>query len=410
MGKGCGLMATANGSPPLRVLFAGVKWPPETFLARLMRGLAERGVHVTMAVPQPPDAAWREVPNLDILMTPGWAGSNAGRLARTGGQLAGAVTRSWPETRRAFRQVRETQAETGAVERFNRLLPFMGRQWDVIYFPWNATAIFYFPLLDKAPSVISCRGAQINVSPHNPQRAWLRDGLGPTFRKAAAVHCVSEAIREEAVQYGLDKSKSVVIRPAIDPDLFRPADQPRPPDGRFRVITTGAIIWRKGYEYALAAVRDLVDQGIPVQFEIIGRGEEDQRLLYTIQDMELEDHVVRLGALPPAEVLARLQAADAFLLSSLSEGISNAVLEGMACGLPVVTTGVGGMAEAVDDGVEGFVVPARDGAAASAALRELWRRPDLRRRMGAAGRRRVERDFRLGDQADAFANLFRSVA
>lgn len=403
-------MAATATTAPLRVLFAGVKWPPETFLARLMRGLAARGVRVTLAVPRRPAGEWRDIPNLEFLVTPSWDGSAAGRLARAGGQLTGASLRSLAETRRAYRVERERDASTGLVERFTRMLPFVGREWDVLYFPWNATAIFYYSLMDKGPSVISCRGAQVNVSPHNPQRAWLRDGLGPTFRKAAAVHCVSEAIREQAANYGLDKSKAVVIRPAVDPEMFRPAAERRPPDGLFSVITTGAIIWRKGYEYALSAVRELVDCGVPVRFDIIGGGEDKQRLLYTIRDLELEEHVRLRGRLSPADVLSCLQAADVFLLSSLSEGISNAVLEGMACGLPVVTTRAGGMAEAVDDGVEGFVVPTRDSSAMAGALLELWRQPDLRRRMGAAGRRRVSREFNLNDQVGAFVELFRSVA
>jgi glycosyltransferase involved in cell wall biosynthesis len=264
--------------------------------------------------------------------------------------------------------------------------------------------------MDKGPSVISCRGTQINVSPHNPHRVTLRRGLGPTFDRAAAVHCVSEAIREEAVQYGLDRTKAVVIRPAVDPDVFRPAGGRRPPDGRFRVVSTGDVIWRKGYEYALMAVRRLVDRGLPVRYDIIGSGRENQRLLYTIQDLELDDHVVWHGRLDPPAVLARLREADAFLLSSLSEGISNAVLEGMACGLPVVTTDVGGMREAVTDGVEGYLVPSRDPDGLAEALEWLWRAPERGRLMGAAGRARVTRDFRLDEQTRAFAELFRRVA
>lgn len=393
-----------------RVLFAGIKWPPETFLVRLMRGLAERGVRVTLATPGRPDAAWRAIPNMEVLTTPSWEGPAASRVAHTGGELVAAAVRSLPETRRAYRQVRQQESSTSALERFSRLLPFAGRKWDVIYFPWNATAIFYSPLLDKAPSVISCRGAQINVSPHNPHKAWLRDGLADTFRKATAVHCVSEAIRDEAARYGLDINKSVIIRPAVDPDLFRPAERNHTTDGQFRIITTGEIMWRKGYEYALLAVRALVDRGIPVRFDIIGGGDELQRLLYTIHDLDLSDHVFRHGRLAPGDVVARLQDADVFLLSSLSEGISNAVLEGMACGLPVVTTGAGGMAEAVEDGREGFVVPLRDVAGLADRLGELWRQPDLRQKMGTAGRARIVRDFNLSDQAEAFVNLFRSVA
>jgi colanic acid/amylovoran biosynthesis glycosyltransferase len=297
-----------------------------------------------------------------------------------------------------------------SIERLYRWLPFAGRDWDVLYFPWNATAVAYLPLMDGGPTVISCRGTQVNVSPHNPRRTALREGLPITFARAAAVHCVSAAIRDEATRYGLDVNKATVIRPAVDPAVFRPANSPRSPDGLFRLISTGDVIWRKGYEYALAAMRILIDHGVPAHFEIIGSGVENQRLLYTIQDLGLKDHVTWHGRLAPAAVLARLQAADVCLLSSLSEGIANVVLEGMACGLPVVTTDVGGMREAVTDGVEGLVVPARDPSATAEALMTFWRRPDQRARMGAAGRARVERDFRLDDQADAFLNLFRSVA
>ena len=393
-----------------RVLIVGVKWPPETFLARLIRGLAARGVRVSVMVATRPIAEWRQLPNVDFMMARGWDGSAVGRLARTGGQLAAASWRSLPETRRVYQSERGRDVSTTWIERFSRLLPFVGREWDVVYFPWNATAILYDSLMDKVPAVISCRGAQVNVAPHHPQRTWLREGLGPAFHKAAAVHCVSAAIRDEAMQYGLDPAKAVIIRPAVDPDVFRPADGKNEDGGLLRLITTGSLIWRKGYEYALVAVRQLVDRGVPVRFDIIGSGPENQRLLYTIRDLALDEYVFLHGRLSPADVVARLQAADVFLLASLSEGISNAVLEGMACGLPVVTTAVSGMAEAVDDGVEGFVVPSRDAAAMAEALSALWRDPELRRRMGAAGRIRVQRDFRLSDQADAFVDLFRSVA
>ena len=398
-----------TGFSDLRVMIVGVKWPPETFLTRLMRGLAGRGVHVTLAAPRRPDAQWRDIPNVEILVTPGWGGSVPKRLWRTGRRLGGAMGRSLPETRRLIAAARAGDTAARPIERLYRWLPLAGRDWDVLYFPWNATAVAYLPLMDDRPTVISCRGTQINVSPHNPRRTALRDGLPVTFARAAAVHCVSEDIRDEATRYGLDPAKATVIRPAVDPDVFRPADAPRASSDRLRVVSTGDVIWRKGYEYALTAVRLLVDRGVPVQFDIIGSGRENQRLLYTIQDLQLDEHVTWHGRLAPDEVVRRLQISDVCLLSSLSEGIANAALEGMACGLPLVTTDVGGMAEAVTDGVEGFLVPPRDSESMAAALERLYADPERRRRMGAAARRRIETDFNLRDQIDAFAALFGSL-
>ena len=394
---------------PLRVLLIRLKWPPETFMWRLVNGLAHRGIHMTLAVHERPGPGWPAVPNVEYVWTPPWSESGARSLGQMGRALAGAAWRAPGETRRLLGQSRAAASASGSAALLHRYLPFVGRRWDVVYFPWNTMAIAYRPLLEHGPSVISCRGTQINVTPHNPERAAIRQGLAETFGRASAVHCVSAAIRDEATRYGLDPAKAVVIRPAVDPHTFRPAARPDA-GGPLRIVTTGGILWGKGYEYALLAVRALVDRGLDVRFDIIGRGDEQQRLLYTIHDLGLQAHVVCHGALPPEGVVRRLQAADVFLLTSLSEGLSNAALEAMACGLPVVTTGVGGMPEAVSDGVEGFLVPPRDPRATADVLERLAARPALRREMGAAGRRRVVADFALDAQIDAYADLFRGVA
>lgn len=396
-----------NAQP--RVLLIRLKWPPETFMLRLVNGLADRGIHMTLAVHERPSPGWPVHPNVEYVWTPPWSDSGARSLGQTGRALLDAARRSPSQTRRLLGQSRQASSPSGAAAMLHRYLPYAGRRWDVVYFPWNTMAIAYRPLLERGPSVISCRGTQINVTPHNPERAAIRDGLADTFRRASAVHCVSAAIRDEATQYGLEPDKAVVIHPAVDPDVFRPAAH-MPSGGPLRVVTTGGLLWGKGYEYALLAIRALLDRGVAVRFDVIGGGEERQRLLYTIHDLGLQDHVIAHGPLPPEGVLRLLQAADVFLLTSLSEGLSNAVLEAMACGLPVITTAVGGMPEAISDGAEGFLVPARDPRATADALQRLAAQPGLRREMGAAGRRRIIRDFALANQIDAYAELFRGVA
>ena len=275
------------------------------------------------------------------------------------------------------------------------------RRADVVYLPWTATAVDRPDVFDLGPPVVvSCRGAQVNVAPWNPDRAALRAGLPAAFERAAAVHCVSDAIREEARQFGLDPAKATVIRPAVDLGRFRPSPLP----GRGHLVSIGRLQWRKGYEYALLAVRRLLDAGHTVTYDIVGEEADGGATRHAVHDLALTE-VVRL--VPPTGhgvVPAHLARADALLLPSLSEGIANAALEAMACGRPVVVTDCGGMTEAVDDGVEGRVVPVRDPAAMAEAVR------DLRPSMGVAGRARVEVAHDLRDQVAAFARLFEEVA
>ncbi len=156
----------------------------------------------------------------------------------------------------------------------------------------------------------------------------------------------------------------------------------------------GALRWEKGYEWALEAIRRLVDRGVPARLEIIGgdppglafsAGSERARIEHTVADLGLEDRVTVAGEVPHRDVRDRLAGADVLLHASVAEGIPNVVLEAMACGLPVVTT-QGGVAEAVRDGVEGYLVEPRDPHQLAEALMTLWREPSRQASMGAAGR------------------------
>jgi colanic acid/amylovoran biosynthesis glycosyltransferase len=396
-----------SDKPLFRLLVAGINWPPETFLRRLIDGLADAGVAVTVGAPRRPDGTQGRV---RWLPTPSWDSNGLSRLARLAGLAARAKVNGRREMKLLAPAVRKISCFTGRLRAWNRLLPYAGGRWDIVYFPWNSAAIGCLPVFDLGhPVVVSCRGTQVSVAPHNPAREEIREGLRQTFQRAAAAHCVSEATLRDACQLGLAPAKAVVIRPAVDPEMFRPADSPRAKDGVFSVVTVGTLIWMKGHEWALRAIRRVADRGINVRFDIIGDGPDRQRALYTIADLGLKDRARCVGRLTPEEALRLVRQADAFLLSSLSEGISNAALEAMACGVPVVTTACGGMREAVTDGVEGFVAPVRDAEALAAALLRLAGDASLRQRMGQAARARVEREFRLDRQIEQWLRVFRRV-
>jgi glycosyltransferase involved in cell wall biosynthesis len=165
----------------------------------------------------------------------------------------------------------------------------------------------------------------------------------------------------------------------------------------------------KGLEWALVAVRALVDSGVPVRLEVLGDGSERERVRHTVVDLGLEKHVELCGEVSSEEVASRLRGSDALVLPSLDEGLPTVILEAMASGIPVVASDCGGVREAITDGVEGFVVPPRDSGALTRALERLWREPELRARMGEAGRRTVTSRFTLERQLDEFLVMYREL-
>ncbi len=385
------------------MIVIGANWPMETFLYRLLSGLADAGFSITITTAQRPDSS--SFSKFNWFKLPGTEKNSVTRLLRFFINLL----RSKILFRKDYNRLKssfEGNSWRETAYELHRFLPFAGRRWDLVYFPWNATAISFLPLFNLGiPVIVSCRGSHVTVTPHNPKKPYMRTELKRTFQLASAVHCVSDVTLNEAKKYGLDAEKSRVIRPAIDPDFFTAIDDKNSDTLLLRIISIGSLIWRKGYTDALIAIRRLVDKGISIQYEIIGDGEDYQAILFSIQDMELQDYVTLHGKLSAEEIRDRLQRSDVFLLTSLSEGISNAALEAMSCGLPVVTTESGGMREAVTDGVEGLVVPIMDPDAVANALETLRSDPELRKKMGDAARLRILRDFTLAQQINQFQEL-----
>ncbi len=275
---------------------------------------------------------------------------------------------------------------------------------DLLYLPWTATAVDHPELFDRGvPVVLSCRGAQVNVAPWNPDRAALREGLPEAFARATAVHCVSEAIRDEATIHGLDPAKATVIRPAVDLERFRPAPLP----GAGRLVSVGRLQWRKGYEWALLAVRRLVDRGRDVTYEIVGEEADGSATRHAVHDLGLQDRVTLTPPQGRAAVVERLQAADALLLPSLSEGIANAALEAMACGRPVVVTDCGGMSRGRDRRGRGSGRPRSGCRGPRRCHRGCAGRP---RDDGAGGSGAGRGGPRPANQVAAFADLFSGAA
>jgi len=395
----------------INILIAGINWPPETFLSRLFDGLADKGIKIWVASNEKPAEEWKKRDNCFHIWAPSWRIPFISRCLNLLFLSKNLIGLRKERYKALFTVIRNISNLKLKIYTLYKILPFVKHEKDIVYFPWVFLAypfIDWFKLTEQS-FVVSLRGSMVNVYPFSGKDASdLSLQLTSVLKVAAAVHCVSQDIQQEAVQFGLDIEKSRVIRPAVDPAFFTPAAK-SPNNNRIKLVTTGSLIWRKGYEYLLLGLKKLLEIGIDVEMHIIGEGCEYNRVLYTSYDLGLKEHVILHGKLSPREVRGYLQISDIFVLSSLSEGISNAVLEAMSCGLPVVTTDCGGMREAVTDEIEGFVVPVRDPEAMALALKKLAEDPVLREKMGISGRQRVLKEFNLNDQVKEFINIFNLV-
>lgn len=163
--------------------------------------------------------------------------------------------------------------------------------------------------------------------------------------------------------------------------------------GRSIVAMVARLHPIKDHVTFLSAARIVLDSLPRTQFIIIGDGPERAALEKLCGALEIALNVHFLGTCSDIDRI--LPAIDVHVLSSHSESLPLAVLEGMACGKPVVCTDVGGTSETVEHGISGFLVPPRDPVLLANHLTTLLSNPVLAEQMGAAGKRRVESDFSL---------------
>jgi glycosyltransferase involved in cell wall biosynthesis len=190
-----------------------------------------------------------------------------------------------------------------------------------------------------------------------------------------------------------------------------PLAQERARDGgELVLIMVANLIPYKGHADLLRALGGVSDR-LPRRWRLLCVGRDDghgETLKALAHDLDLDGHVTWLGQRD--DVASLLKSADIGVLSSHEEGFANAVLEGMAAGLPMIATDVGGNGEAVRHNVTGLVVPPHDPDALSAAILQLAADERKRRAMGVAGQARAEREFDIGACVAKYDRLYARLA
>ena len=227
---------------------------------------------------------------------------------------------------------------------------------------------------------------------------------------ASVVVATSARIKRElSAKSGGKFDDKIIVKPnGVDGARFAAFDRPlRKQDEPFEVISISRVEPKKGLTHLVEAVALLKQQGIKVIAHVVGskdlhsKGSAEYAELFDrrIQELGVADCVIQHGMMKQEDLAPILKKCRAFVApyvelgSGDKDGIPTAMLEGLASGLPVVTTDSGSILEVVDNGVEGIVVNQRDSKAFAEALHKLVRDPELERRMSKAARARFDKEF-----------------
>jgi glycosyltransferase involved in cell wall biosynthesis len=249
--------------------------------------------------------------------------------------------------------------------------------------------------------------------------AWLMNRAMPGKRDAAVLLVANERTRA-SLPFSGHLDVRVLVENGVDlatwqagPARRKRASSPDQLKSSLRLIFMGRLVSWKMVDVTLEAVQLSLNQGADVTLDVLGDGPERARLEQLVKDRSLEGTVRFHGYLPQtgcAEIVAN---ADALILNSVRECGGAVVLEAMALGLPVIASDWGGPADYLDESCGILVSPVpRESFAVrlSAAILQLSRQPDLRRRMGEAGARKIVDQYDWEKKIDRIISIYAEMA
>ena len=248
---------------------------------------------------------------------------------------------------------------------------------------------YVLSLTHGLPYVLSLQGPDVPgfEARYNYLYPVLTPLIKKIWRRASAVTAIS-AEQVLLAHRTIPDLPLVTIPNGVETELFAPASHKanRP----FTIICVARLIERKGQHHLLRALAQLrVNCAQPVRLIFVGTGDAEGQLRELAESLQVADAVTFKGFVMREQMPPLYREADVFVLPSQQEGMSIALLEAMASGLPVIVTDTGGTAELVTQGQNGEIVPWSDVPALTRALHTLLNTENARRQMGAESRRRA---------------------
>lgn len=268
---------------------------------------------------------------------------------------------------------------------------------------WRKSLFILQALLWRLPVVLHLHGSEFQLFYGHESTIWTQRLIKYVFEHVRLVIVLSQSWKAWVTQVFPEARVAVVYNPVAVPTFTVPAVR----DQR-TLVSLGRLGKRKGTYDLLQAFRTLLAQYPDAQLLLGGDGELERVRAYA-GELGIIAHVHILGWVAGAEKQALLSRSSVYVLPSYNEGLPMSVLEAMAAGMPVVTTPVGGIPEAVRDGVDGFLIRPGDTTTLAARIAALLHNGDLRSAMGEAARSRVEQMFAVPVILEQMSGIYAEV-
>jgi len=235
----------------------------------------------------------------------------------------------------------------------------------------------------------------------DPTHWALREKL----RYSQFVICISYYCRSQMMLFTdpADWERLRIVRCGVDPERFRYHEVRQQVKN---LLYAGRLAVEKGLGFLFESLRDLSARGYELELTLLGDGNDREHLQELARRLGIGERVVFAGYASQEQLRESLQRSDLFILPSFAEGVPVSLMEAMACGVPVLATAVGGVAELVEPEHTGLLVPPADSEALSNAIARYCSDVELRQRVSRSGRQAVVARFNLDSEVEKLAQLF----
>jgi len=287
------------------------------------------------------------------------------------------------------------------------------RDMDIVHVQWpipNGLGALFLKKIYGIPYINTIHGEEVYLS----KRYHTIFALKWIVNNAKKTITNSSATRDSCLEAGLDEYNIQIIPFGVDTDFFKPLKLPKNED-MFQILSVGYLIERKGFEYLIRAMKEVLKKHKNARLKIVGSGPLENKLKNMIIKLELQNEVEIIKNVSDEELLRLYNSSDLFVLPSITdsqgntEGLGVVLLEAMASGLPVIGSNVGGIKDIIVNNETGLLFQEKNSQEIVDKIIFTIENKSKMNKLAENGLNFVEENFNWEIVAESYQDCYKSV-